>query len=110
MRGVWGLSLWWWLSLAPGCVPRPGLQADFLPDERLKDDPSKFPGEPAVGLWREVRVFGTLRVSEKAYSQKLEHVVIAIRSEPGFEYGKVTVRYGKKNKLVAIKARVRQSD
>jgi Domain of Unknown Function with PDB structure (DUF3857) len=96
------------LFLLTGCATG-GLHTQFVADEKLKFDASKYPDDAAVVLYRSDKT-ELVEDGSDAYVHNLRHEVIAVQSEGGFDVAEVRVPFLKAWKLVDFRARVVQPD
>jgi hypothetical protein len=103
-----------WLALglgllAQGCATTSVLDSSFLPREALAYDPSKYPDDAAVVLYRADRYLLDTSGNARA-SDVLRHVAIAVLKEGGFDAAEVKLPYRNSQELLVLKARVIQPD
>ena len=96
------------LLAASGCVTS-GLRVQFVADEKLKFDATKYRDDAAVVLYRADKT-ELVQSGSDAVTHNLRHEVIAVQGEGAFDLAEIREPIMKSWKVIEIKARVLQPD
>ena len=96
------------LLAASGCVTS-GLRVQFVADEKLKFDATKYRDDAAVVLYRADKT-ELVQSGSDAVTHNLRHEVIAVQGEGAFDLAEIRVPIMKSWKVIEFKARVLQPD